>query len=129
MGAIVSAISALMLFSFAIRLPTALSGYDPNFYSPSRTTYCNAGKLWRNCLSIVYINLRDHDAHLANSGEVSGLLIRVDEPVQTPVQVRYRHYYVLNALRERMIEALGEGWKSVRASYGPRGGMEFYFDY
>ena len=56
------------------------------------------------------------------SGEVSGLLIRVDEPVQTPVRVRYRHYYVLNALRERMIETLGEGWKIVRASYGPRGG-------
>jgi hypothetical protein len=62
------------------------------------------------------------------SGEVSGLLVMPDAPVQSPVQVNYQHYYVLNALRERMGEMLGERWKQVRATYH-EGNVEFYFEY
>ena len=62
------------------------------------------------------------------SGEVRGLLVVPDAPVQSPVQVDYRHYYVLNALRDRMSEMLGERWRQVRAVYH-EGNVEFYFEY
>jgi hypothetical protein len=35
---------------------------------------------------------------------------------------------VLNALREKMIEQLGESWSQVRAVYRA-GALEFYFEY
>lgn len=63
------------------------------------------------------------------SGELSGRLERPDGSVQTPVQVRFRHYCVLRALRERMVETLGAGWTSVQARYHPASGLELYFDY
>ena len=62
------------------------------------------------------------------SGELTGLLAMPDAPVQSPVQVNYQHYYVLNALRERMSEMLGERWSQVRAVYHD-GNVEFHFEY
>ena len=62
------------------------------------------------------------------SGEVTGYLQSHDEPVKQAVLTNYQHYYVLNALRERMIEQLGENWKQVKAVYQPDA-VEFYFDY
>ena len=62
------------------------------------------------------------------SGALNALFVLPDTPVQTPVQVNYQHYYVLNALRDRMIELLGEHWKSVRVIYH-EGGLDFYFEY
>jgi hypothetical protein len=64
----------------------------------------------------------------STSGELRGLLEVPDAPVQSPVQVNYQHYYVLNALRDRMVETLGEGWSSVRAVYHA-GDLEFHFEY
>ncbi len=51
-----------------------------------------------------------------------------DAPVQSSVLVNYQHYYVLNAIRDRMTEMLGKSWKQVRAVYHS-GNLEFYFDY
>jgi len=48
----------------------------------------------------------------STSGEVIGLLEE-----QSPVQVSYQHYYVLNALRDRMIEASGKLVNRVSALY------------
>jgi hypothetical protein len=62
------------------------------------------------------------------SGEVRAYLKRPDNSAQNSVLVNYRHYYVLNALREKMIEVLGEAWTRVRAIYHD-GGLEFYFEY
>lgn len=53
----------------------------------------------------------------STSGEVVGQLEAPDAPVQSPVQVGYQHYYVLNALRDRMIEVTGKGWSRMRAVY------------
>jgi hypothetical protein len=64
----------------------------------------------------------------STSGEVSAQLGVLDAPVQTNVMVNYRHYYVLNALREKMIESTGDAWKQVRAVYHPNE-LEFYFEY
>lgn len=62
------------------------------------------------------------------SGEVQGYLQSHDEPVKQAVDTNYKHYYVLNALREKMIEQLGEDWKQVKAIY-KSDVLEFYFDY
>ena len=62
------------------------------------------------------------------SGEVIGYLLSHDEPVKQAVLTNYQHYYVLNALREKMIEKLGENWKQVEVIYRPDT-VEFYFEY
>ena len=62
------------------------------------------------------------------SGELQGTLAMLDAPVQDSVLVNYRYYYVLNALREKMIESTGEAWSKVRAVYHA-GDLEFYFEY
>jgi hypothetical protein len=62
------------------------------------------------------------------SGEVTGYLQSHDEPVKQAVLTNYQHYYVLNALRERMAEAAGDDWKKVKAVYHS-GSLEFYFEY
>lgn len=62
------------------------------------------------------------------SGEVTGYLQSRDEPVKQPVLTNYKHYYVLNALHEKMIEQLGENWKQVKAIYKPDA-VEFHFEY
>ncbi|MBN2118140.1 MAG: hypothetical protein JW730_16305 [Anaerolineales bacterium] len=75
-----------------------------------------------------------HDAELIvtmspsskTSGEIRGYLEKSDG--KSSVQVDYQHYYVLNALREKMIEAVGDAWSRVRAVYGSDS-LEFYFDY
>jgi hypothetical protein len=66
--------------------------------------------------------------HSATSGEVEGLLVHPDAPVQSSVSVDYRQYYMLSALREKMIESAGDAWRSVRATYNS-GDLEFYFEY
>lgn len=62
------------------------------------------------------------------SGEVTGYLQSQDEPVKQPVLTDYQHYYVLNALREKMIEQLGKKWKQVKAIYH-QDTLDFYFEY
>jgi hypothetical protein len=66
--------------------------------------------------------------HSGTSGEVDGLLVHPDAPVQSSVSVDYRHYYMLSALREKMIESTGDAWRSVRATYHA-GDVDFYFEY
>ena len=62
------------------------------------------------------------------SGEVRAYLEKPDVSVKSSILVNYRHYYMLNALRDRMIESLGESWSQVRAVYHA-GDLEFYFEY
>ena len=61
------------------------------------------------------------------SGEVKGILEVPDSGTKS-VLVSYRYYYLLNALRERMIELLGDRWSMVKAVYQPDA-LEFYFEY
>jgi hypothetical protein len=62
------------------------------------------------------------------SGEVRAILEKSDVSQKSTIVVNYRHYYVLNALREKMIELLGESWKQVRAIYHSAT-LDFYFEY
>lgn len=66
--------------------------------------------------------------HSATSGEVQGLLVHPDAPVQSAVPVNYRYYYVLNALRDKMIELTEAAWSSVRVD-DHKGDVDFYFEY
>lgn len=59
------------------------------------------------------------------SGETRGYV--QNSGVQSSLPVDYQHYYVLNALREKMIEAAAKGWSKVRVVYRPDA-LEFYFD-
>lgn len=61
------------------------------------------------------------------SGEVTGYLKSRDGLVKQAVLTNYQHYYVLNALREKMIEQLGESWRQVKAVY-KLGLVEYYFE-
>ena len=62
------------------------------------------------------------------SGEVKAYLEEREENKKSSVQVNYQHYYLLNALRDKMVETVGDGWKRVEAVYG-QGALEFYFEY
>jgi hypothetical protein len=62
------------------------------------------------------------------SGEIKAVLAKSDAPVQSSLLINYRYYYMLNALREQMVEATGDNWKQVRAVYH-LGDLEFYFEY
>lgn len=64
----------------------------------------------------------------STSGEAKAYLSKQDSPARKSVQMDYRHYYVLTALRDKMIELLGENWSQVRAVYHS-GDLEFYFEY
>lgn len=61
------------------------------------------------------------------SGEVAGYLQSRDEPVKKPVLTNYQHYYVLNALREKMIEQMGKNWRQVKVIYKPDV-LEYFFE-
>ena len=61
------------------------------------------------------------------SGETRAYLEKPDIDRRSIV-TNYQHYYVLNALRKRMIELLGEDWAQVRATYHV-GELDFYFEY
>ena len=61
------------------------------------------------------------------SGEVKGYVAKEDSDVRHSVFVNYRHYYVLNALRDKMIGLMGDGWTGVKAVYRS-GELEFYFE-
>ena len=63
-----------------------------------------------------------------SSGEIRCYLEIGNSDVQGDILVNYRHYYVLSALREKMLEILGDGWKKVKAVYRS-GDLEFYFEY
>jgi hypothetical protein len=62
------------------------------------------------------------------SGELKAVLEFPNSDTKTSVTVNYIHYYILNALREKMMETVGEGWKKVSAVH-QSDSLEFYFDY
>lgn len=62
------------------------------------------------------------------SGEIRGYAGKENSDVRSSLPVNYRHYYVLNALREKMLGLTGDSWSSVRTVYRS-GELEFYFEY
>jgi len=62
------------------------------------------------------------------SGETRGYVEERQSHIKSSVLVNYQQYYLLNALREKMIESTGDGWSKVTAVYRS-GDLEFYFEY
>jgi hypothetical protein len=62
------------------------------------------------------------------SGELTGILTKPDVTAQTPVKLNYQHYYLLKALRDKMVETTGDEWSKVEANY-QLDELEFYFEY
>jgi hypothetical protein len=62
------------------------------------------------------------------SGEVTGYIEKREPGEKSSVSVNYQHYYLLNALREKMMESSGKGWSKVRAVYRS-GDLDFHFEY
>lgn len=63
-----------------------------------------------------------------SSGVVEGYVEMRNPEIKSSVLTNYQHYYMLNALREKMIGLLGDGWSKVKAVYRS-GELEFYFEY
>jgi hypothetical protein len=93
-------------------------------------------EVYKEIMDKLYRQAQQRDADLivtmspssTTAGEVRGYVEKHDSNIQSSVSVNYRHYYVLNALREKMIESTGDAWHSVRATYHS-GDLEFYFEY
>jgi hypothetical protein len=64
----------------------------------------------------------------STSGEIKGYVGRENSDVRSSVPVNYRHYYLLNVLREKMVGLVGDSWTDVKAVYRS-GDLEFYFEY
>ena len=62
------------------------------------------------------------------SGEVRAVLEEKEPRSKKSLEVNYTHYYILNALREKMIELKGVTWKRVNAIY-QQDNLKFYFEY
>jgi hypothetical protein len=60
------------------------------------------------------------------AGEIRGYVEK--SGVKSSMPVNYRHYYMLNALREKMIEIAGDEWNQVKAVY-EFDSLEFYCEY
>ena len=64
----------------------------------------------------------------STSGEIKGYVRKQDSDLVRSVPVNHQHYYLLTALREKLIGITGDAWKRVKAVYRS-GDVEFYFDY
>jgi hypothetical protein len=62
------------------------------------------------------------------SGEVRAVLEKKESNNKTIIEVNYSQYYILNALREKMIEMKKDEWSKVKAVY-QQNELTFYFDY
>jgi hypothetical protein len=62
------------------------------------------------------------------SGEINGLVQIDDHDSKSNVEVNYRHYCLLNALRTKMIELVGDSCAQIRAVYSLHE-LEFYCEY
>lgn len=92
--------------------------------------------VYKKIMDQLHRQTKQHDAALivtmspnsSTSGEIRGFLEKPGADSKSNVLVNYKHYYLLNALREKMIELLGDGWSKVKAVYRSEE-LEFYFEY
>lgn len=62
------------------------------------------------------------------SGEVSGFAEEHNSDIKVSTLTNYQHYYMLTALRGKMIGVTRDGWVRVKAVYRFEE-LEFYFEY
>ena len=91
---------------------------------------------YKKLLRQLYRRVKKQDAdlvvvmtpHSATSGETTGYLQQPETELKSSVLLNYQHYYVLNALREKMIELLGDRWSRMKAVYHS-GEVEIHFEH
>ena len=96
----------------------------------------NLIKVYKEMMRQLYIQMNQQGMDLVvtmsptshTSGEVSAYMKNGQSGRKSSVLVNYQHYYMLAALRGKMIESAGKGWSKVRAIYHA-GNLEFYFEY
>jgi hypothetical protein len=62
------------------------------------------------------------------SGETRVYIEEQKENHKIVLQVDYQHYYLLNALRDKIIETTCNSWRQVKAVYW-QDSLEFYLEY
>ena len=62
------------------------------------------------------------------SGETKGYLEKRRNNQIFSVPINYQHYYLLNAIRDKMTELVGKGWRQIKAVYW-KDTLQFYFEY
>ena len=72
---------------------------------------------------IVTMSINSH-----TSGETKGHIENPNLSLLNSLPVNYKHYYILNAIRGKMVELVGDGWHTVRTVYQPYK-LELYFEY
>lgn len=93
-------------------------------------------KLYKEKLDQIYLQAKKHEAKVVVtmsassplSGEVTGYIEIPDSNTQNGLSLRYQHYYILNAIREKMVELVGDRWQTVKAVYQPYQ-LELHFEY
>jgi hypothetical protein len=93
-------------------------------------------EVYKEMMCDLHRQAKQHDADLIVtmtptspvSGEVTGYVEKPKTAIKNSVPVDYRHYYVLNMLREKMMKITGEGWSKVMAVYSSNT-LEFHFEY
>ena len=61
------------------------------------------------------------------SGELRAYTEKRNTDEKSSVSVNYQHYYLLNALGEKIMESSGKSWRRVRTVYHPDD-LKFYFE-
>jgi len=92
-------------------------------------------EVYKEIISQLHREVKQQDADLIvtmaptspTSGEIRGYIQKRDSDEKNSVFVNYQHYYVLNALREKMMDSSGKSWSRVRA-VNRSGDLEFYFE-
>jgi len=92
-------------------------------------------EVYKEMISQLHREIKQQDADLIvmmaptspTSGEIRGYIQKRDADEKNSVVVNYQHYYLLNALREKMMDSSGKSWSRVRVVYHP-GNLEFYFE-
>lgn len=93
-------------------------------------------EVYKEIMGQLYRQAKMHEADLTVtmstsshlSGQVRGYIEDPNSNTKSSLPINYQHYYILNALRGKMVELVGDGWHTVRAVYRS-GGLEFYFEY
>ena len=91
---------------------------------------------YKKMLHQLYRRVKKQDAdlvvvmtpHSATSGETTGYLQQPETELKSSVLLNYQHYYLLNALHEKMIELSGDRWSRVKAVYHS-GEVEILFEH
>ena len=63
-----------------------------------------------------------------SSGELKAFLVSSDGVIQNSILITYQHYYMLNAIRNKLTEIVGEKCSQIKAVFC-QGELDFFFEH